>query len=83
MNNNKITQAGLKPPLNSHGIFVSLYSGICGKGAIEFELLPTTKKFAFYLSKNDFDGGMISEIIRLIYKLDTFVSDKDDNDMLC
>lgn len=68
--------------LNSHGIFVSLYSGICGKGAIEFELLPTTKKFAFYLSKNDFDGGMISEIIRLIYKLDTFVSDKDDNDML-
>jgi len=68
--------------LNSHGIFVSLYSGICGKGAIEFELLPATKKFAFYLSKNDFDGGMISEIIRLIYKLDTFVSDKDDNDML-
>jgi hypothetical protein len=63
--------------LNSHGIFVSLYSGICGKGAIEFELLPTTKKFAFYLSRNEFDGHMISEIVRLIYKLDTFVSDKE------
>ena len=68
--------------LNSHGIFVSLYSGICGKGAIEFELLPSTKKFAFYLSKNEFDSGMISEIIRLIYKLDTFVSDKDENEMI-
>ena len=68
--------------LNSHGIFVSLYSGICGKGAIEFEMLPTTKKFAFYLSRNEFDGNIISEIIRLIYKLDTFVSDKDEDDML-
>ncbi len=68
--------------LNSHGIFVSLYSGICGKGAIEFEMLPSTKKFAFYLSRNEFDGGIISEIIRLIYKLDTFISDKDEDEML-
>ena len=68
--------------LNSHGIFVSLYSGICGKGAIEFEMLPSTKKFAFYLSRNEFDGNIISEIIRLIYKLDTFVSDKDEDDMI-
>ena len=68
--------------LNSHGIFVSLYSGICGKGAIEFEMLPSTKKFAFYLSRNEFDGNIISEIIRLIYKLDTFVSDKDEDEML-
>lgn len=68
--------------LNSHGIFISLYSGICGKGAIEFELIPTTKKFAFYLSRNEFDGNMITEVIRLIYKLDTFVCDRDDSDML-
>jgi len=67
--------------LNSHGIFVSLYSGICGKGAIEFELLPS-KKFAFYLSKNEFDGSLISEIVRLIYKLDTFMCDKDESDMM-
>jgi hypothetical protein len=67
--------------LNSHGVFVSLYSGICGKGAIEFELLPT-KKFAFYLSRNEFDGCLISEVVRLIYKLDTFVSDKDESDMM-
>ena len=33
--------------LNSHGIFVSLYSGICGKGAIEFEFLPTIKNLHF------------------------------------
>ena len=68
--------------LNSHGIFVSLYSGICGKGAIEFEMLPSTKKFAFYLSRNEFDGNIITEIIRLIYKLDTFVTDKDEADMI-
>ena len=67
--------------LNSHGVMVSLYSGICGKGAIEFELLPN-KKFAFYLSRNEFDGGLLTEVIRLIYKLDTIVSDKDESDIL-
>jgi hypothetical protein len=68
--------------LNSHGIFVSLYSGICGKGAFEFEYLPSIKKFAFYISRNEFDGGMIAEIVRLVYKLDTFVSDKDEDEMM-
>ena len=63
--------------LNSHGIFISLYSGICGKGNIEFEFLPTTKKFAFYLSRNDFDGVIIAEIVRLIYKLNQFVTDNN------
>jgi uncharacterized coiled-coil DUF342 family protein len=68
--------------LNTHGIFISLYSGICGKGTIEFELLPTTRKFAFYLSRNEFDGGMIAEIVRLIYKLDTFVTSEDDSNTM-
>ena len=64
--------------LNSHGIFVSLYSGICGKGALEFEFLPATKKFAFYLSRNEFDGGIIAEIVRLIYKLDKFMAENEN-----
>ena len=68
--------------LNAHGIFVSLYTGICGKGSIEFEFLPTTRKFAFYLSRNEFDGALISEIVRLVYKLDSFVSSTDDDEVL-
>ena len=67
--------------LNNHGIFISLYSGICGKGMIDFEFIPTIKKFAFYLSRNDFDGDMICEIVRLIYSLDAFITDRDDADV--
>ena len=63
--------------LNNHGIFVSLYSGICGKGSFEFEFLPGIKKFAFYLSNNHFDGVMIGEIVRLIYKMDHLISPID------
>jgi len=60
--------------LDSHGIFVSLYAGICGKGPIEIEMLPT-KKFAVYLSNNNFDGDAICEYINLIYKLDQFTKE--------
>jgi Fe-S cluster assembly iron-binding protein IscA len=59
--------------LNNHGIFVSLYSGICGKNALEIELLPNNK-FAIYLSNNNYDGDIITEIIRLIYTLDRFTT---------
>ena len=59
--------------LNNHGIFVSLYSGICGKGALEIELLPNNK-FAVYLANNNYDGDAITEVLRLIYKLDHFTS---------
>ena len=64
--------------LNNHGIFVSIYTGICGKGTIEFEFIPTIKKFAFYLSRNKYDGDIITEILRLIYKLDTFINEDED-----
>ena len=54
--------------LQTHGIFVSLYSSICSKGEIEFDLL-STGKFVIYLSNNQ-DANIIKEWICLIYKLD-------------
>lgn len=65
--------------LNNHGIFVSLYSGICGKGTIEIDLLPNNK-FAVYLSNNNYDGDIIIEVIRLIYRLDRFVSSENNSE---
>jgi hypothetical protein len=62
--------------LNNHGIFVSLYSGICGKGPLEIELLPTNK-FAVYVSENNYDGDMLKELVNLVYKLDRFVTGPD------
>ncbi len=62
--------------LNNHGIFVSLYSGIVGKGAIEIDLLPTNK-FAVYISNNNYDGDTLKEFINLIYKLDGFVTGEE------
>jgi hypothetical protein len=66
--------------LNNHGIFVSLYSGICGKNALEIELLPNNK-FAIYLSNNNYDGDTITEIIRLIYTLDRFTSGSESENI--
>ena len=66
--------------LNNHGIFVSLYSGICGKGAFEIELLPNNK-FAVYLSNNNYDGDTITEVLRLIYKLDRFTTGPDSDNI--
>jgi hypothetical protein len=66
--------------LNNHGIFVSLYSGICGKGAFEIELLPNNK-FAVYLANNNYDGDTITEVLRLIYKLDRFTSGPESDNI--
>ena len=57
--------------IGTHGIFISLYSGIVGKCELEIDLLPTNK-FAFYISNNNYDGDSIVEIIKLIYKLDSY-----------
>jgi hypothetical protein len=59
--------------LNEHGILVSLFSGIVGKGSIEIKLLPNSK-FAIYLSNNNYDIPFIIDMIYLIYKLDSFVT---------
>ena len=60
--------------LNSHGIFVSLYSDICGKGQVEIDLLHTNK-FAIYLSNNNFDGEIIKDFVNLVYKLDKIMTE--------
>lgn len=66
--------------LNNHGIFVSLHSGICGKGSFEIELLPNNK-FAVYLANNNYDGDTITEVVRLIYKLDKFTSGPESDNI--
>jgi hypothetical protein len=69
--------------LNSHGIMVSLYSGIVGKGAIEVESLPQGK-FAVYLSNNNYDVDIIADMVSLLYKFDSIVrsssTDEADED---
>lgn len=64
--------------LNNHGIFVSLYSGICGKGSFEIELLANNK-FAVYLSNNRYDSDLIIEVIKLLYRLDRITGDKSSD----
>jgi len=66
--------------LNNHGIFVSLYSGICGKGSFEIELLPNNK-FAVYISNNNYDGDIIADVVRLVYKLDRFTSGPESDNI--
>lgn len=55
--------------LHQHGIFVSLHTGIVGKGAVDIELL-SNGKYAVFLSYNDYDGQTIYDLIQLIYQLD-------------
>jgi hypothetical protein len=67
--------------LNNHGIFISLYSGICGKGSFEIELLPNNK-FAVYLSNNRYDSDVIVEVLKLLYRLDKFTCDNNASDSI-
>jgi len=59
--------------LSCHAIFVSLYSGICGKTNLEIEQLANGK-FAVYISNNNFDIDTIVEFIHLLYRLDSLTS---------
>ena len=69
--------------LGTHGIMVSLYSGITGKSLIDMNIIPTTNKLAFYLSNNNFDGDTITNITKLIYKLDNVMSQNNpDNSII-
>lgn len=66
--------------MNNHGIFVSLYSGIVGKGNIQIEQLAN-RKFAIYLGNNQFNMDSIIDMIQLLYKLDSFCcKGEDDSD---
>ena len=62
--------------LNQHGILVSLYGGVTHRNPIDMEFVPTTKKFAFYVSGTEH----IPDIIRIIYRLDYAVQSDEDND---
>jgi hypothetical protein len=56
---------------NSHGIMVSLYSQIVGKGEMDIEQL-SNGKIAIYLANNNFDCDIIYDMLQIIYKLDSF-----------
>lgn len=58
--------------LNTHGVFVSLHSGIVGKREVEIEPLPTGK-FAVYLSNNKYDVDAICDWLHVLYRLDDVV----------
>jgi hypothetical protein len=59
--------------VNNHGIFVSLHSGIVGVNNFEIQHL-SNGKFAIYLANNDYDTDTITDMIRLLYKLDELTS---------
>jgi len=64
--------------LNNHGIFVSIYTDITGKGSIEINQLSNAK-FAIYLSKNMYDCSIIIDMIYLLYKLDNIITTSTNN----
>lgn len=60
--------------MNSHGIFVSIFSEIAGKGKIEFQVL-SNNKLAVYLSNNNYDVDIINDVLQLIYRVDQITRD--------
>lgn len=55
--------------LKSHGIFVSLHSGIVGKNeSMDLEIMANGK-VAIYMSKNEYDVNMICDMIDFLQKL--------------
>jgi hypothetical protein len=65
--------------LNTHGIFVSLHAGIVGKGEVELEQLANGN-FAVYLSNNQYDVGIISDMVALLYRLDKIIRQRESGD---
>lgn len=65
--------------MSSHGIFVSLYSGIVGKGKVEVDVL-SNNKLAVYLSSNNFDVDMIHDMLHVIYRVDGILTTADADD---
>lgn len=59
--------------LNEHGICVSQFSDIVGKGSIEIKQLPNYK-FAIYLANVNYNIPFIVDMLYLIYKLDAFTA---------
>lgn len=59
---------------NHHGIFVSLNSGIVGKGSLDIERLPNGK-IATYISNNRYDADAIIGVLYFIYHFDKIIQD--------
>jgi hypothetical protein len=63
-----------------HGIFVSLHSGIVGRGQNEIQQL-STGRFAVYLTNNNYNIEQIVSIVYMIYRLDDIIDKyKDEED---
>jgi hypothetical protein len=65
---------------NNHGIFISLYSNIANRPLFDFEQLPNGK-FAIYLSNNQYNHKIIIRMLRILYKLDSIVSTKNNSNI--
>ena len=64
---------------NDHGIFVSLHTGISGKGNLDFEFLPN-RKIAAYVSSNKYEIETLTDVMFIIYKLDEVIKVQEDTD---
>lgn len=65
---------------NNHGIFISLYSSISNKPLFDFEQL-SNGKFAIYLSNNQYNYKIIIRMLRILYKLDSIISTKNNSNI--
>lgn len=63
--------------LDNHGIFVSLYSGIVGKGALEIEQL-SNGKMAVYIAYQNFEPDIVLDMLHLLYRLDAAMHKDED-----
>ena len=64
--------------MGTHGIFVSLHSGIVGIGKkFHIEQMPNGK-FAVYLGENEYDMETIHSMLMILYKLDKVTREGDE-----
>ncbi len=64
--------------LNTHGVFVSIQSGIVGMAELEFEQLPTGR-FAVYLSNNHFNVDIVADWISVMHKIERMACPAEDS----
>lgn len=66
----------------SHGVFISLNSGIANRNNFEIRVLDN-KYITFYLSHNDYDQDAILAVINYIYQINTlFVQSRASDDLV-
>jgi len=55
--------------MNSHGIMVSVYSGISNKSSIDIDIVPGTNKIAIFVKGTD----NLVNVVRLLFRLDNLI----------